>query len=99
MSRTSPNLRNTDPVCGDTIDRTKSTVSIYYNGRTLHFCSVYCRDRFSKKPRHYICKRRRRRLAPRIKLPTDGMNSFYRYKAKCRIPSCRVRTGRVFWSK
>jgi YHS domain-containing protein len=35
----------TDPVCGMTVDRAKS-VRESRNGRTYHFCSEHCRDRF-----------------------------------------------------
>jgi Cu+-exporting ATPase len=43
-----------DFVCGMEIDREKSAGSFDYKGKTYHFCSQECRDKFSKAPESYI---------------------------------------------
>ena len=43
-----------DPVCGMTVDRGKSTAASGYRGKTYHFCSVTCRDKFEQAPEKYL---------------------------------------------
>jgi YHS domain-containing protein len=40
----------TDPVCGMTIDPNRAAGSRQRGGRTLHFCSDNCLDRFDSRP-------------------------------------------------
>jgi YHS domain-containing protein len=42
-----------DPVCGMGVDRDKSTAASVYRGKTFHFCSTSCRDKFEKEPAKY----------------------------------------------
>jgi len=43
-----------DPVCGMTVDPQKSTNASVYRGKTYHFCSASCRDKFEQAPEKYI---------------------------------------------
>jgi uncharacterized protein len=43
---------STDPVCGMTVDRSKSTTA-EHNGTTYHFCSPHCRHTFESDPSRY----------------------------------------------
>ena len=43
-----------DPVCGMAVDRDKSTAASVYQGKTYHFCSATCRDKFEQTPQKYI---------------------------------------------
>ncbi len=42
-----------DLVCGTEIDE-KTAASHQYEGKTYHFCSETCRDRFSESPERFI---------------------------------------------
>jgi YHS domain-containing protein len=43
-----------DPVCGMTVDREKSSAASAYRGKTYHFCSTSCRDKFEQAPEKYV---------------------------------------------
>lgn len=43
-----------DPVCGMTVDRQKSSAAGAYRGKTYHFCSNSCRDKFEQAPEKYV---------------------------------------------
>ena len=43
-----------DPVCGMAVDPQRSAFASVYRGRTYHFCSVSCRDKFEQSPGNYI---------------------------------------------
>ena len=43
-----------DPVCGMSVDRDKSTAASVYRGKTYHFCSASCRDKFEQAPEKYL---------------------------------------------
>ena len=43
-----------DPVCGMSVDPQKSTAASAYRGKTYHFCSTSCRDKFEQAPEKYI---------------------------------------------
>jgi len=43
-----------DPVCGMTVDPEKSTAASTYRGKTYHFCSASCRDKFEQAPEKYL---------------------------------------------
>ena len=43
-----------DPVCGMTVDLGKSTAASVYRGKTYHFCSASCRDKFEQAPEKYL---------------------------------------------
>lgn len=43
-----------DPVCGMDVDPQHSAFASVYRGRTYHFCSVSCRDKFEHSPEKYI---------------------------------------------
>ena len=42
-----------DPVCGMSVDPQKSTAASAYRGKTYHFCSTSCRDKFEREPEKY----------------------------------------------
>lgn len=42
-----------DPVCGMTVDPDKSNAASTYRGKTYHFCSTSCRDKFEQAPEKY----------------------------------------------
>ena len=42
-----------DPVCGMTVDRQKSSYASAYRGKTYHFCSTSCRDKFEQGAEKY----------------------------------------------
>ena len=42
-----------DPVCGMDVVRDKSTAASVYRGKTYHFCSATCRDKFEQSPEKY----------------------------------------------
>jgi Cu+-exporting ATPase len=43
-----------DLVCGMQIDEKKAAGSYDYKGKTYHFCSQACKDKFSKSPENYV---------------------------------------------
>ena len=43
-----------DPVCGTHLWTTTAACRLEYAGRTLHFCSTACRDRFQADPERYL---------------------------------------------
>lgn len=43
-----------DPVCGMSVDTRAGKPSFDYEGKTYHFCSARCREKFSADPEHYI---------------------------------------------
>ena len=43
---TSASERETDPVCGMTVDPARSSHRADHAGTTYHFCSARCRERF-----------------------------------------------------
>jgi uncharacterized membrane protein YraQ (UPF0718 family)/YHS domain-containing protein len=45
----------TDPVCGMKVDRDKA-VTFEHDGRTYHFCSEHCRQRFEAEPGEFLGK-------------------------------------------
>ncbi|MEO7033528.1 MAG: SCO family protein [Polyangiaceae bacterium] len=44
----------TDPVCGMSVRITQQTPSVEYQGKTYHFCSAACSQRFSADPQKYL---------------------------------------------
>ena len=42
-----------DPVCGMTIDETAAVATSEHEGRTFHFCSTACKQRFDQDPATY----------------------------------------------
>lgn len=45
-----------DPVCGMTIDPAKAAGTSQYQGKTVHFCSAGCKQRFDADPRAFAAK-------------------------------------------
>jgi P-type Cu+ transporter len=43
-----------DPVCGMSVDPQKSTAASVFRGKTYHFCSASCRDKFEQAPGKYL---------------------------------------------
>jgi Cu+-exporting ATPase len=43
-----------DPVCGMTVDPERAAASSVYRGRTYHFCSEGCAQRFQANPEKYL---------------------------------------------
>ena len=42
-----------DPVCGMTVDRSKTPFRSEWNGQTYYFCSAGCKDRFDAEPERF----------------------------------------------
>lgn len=47
-----------DPVCGMTVDPQKSAGQVEHGGKTYHFCSVRCAERFAKEPEKFLVGQR-----------------------------------------
>jgi Cu+-exporting ATPase len=45
-----------DPVCGMDVRVTGGTPSFAHDGRTYHFCSEQCRDRFARDPEAVLAR-------------------------------------------
>jgi Cu+-exporting ATPase len=43
-----------DPVCGMTVDPAHAAASVAHEGRTYHFCSVHCADKFRAAPARFL---------------------------------------------
>ena len=43
-----------DPVCGMSVDPETAAAAFEHEGRTYHFCSTSCRDRFTAEPEAYL---------------------------------------------
>ena len=43
-----------DPVCGMTVDRSKTPYRSEYNGQTVFFCSAGCKASFDAAPERYV---------------------------------------------
>ena len=46
----------TDPVCGMKVDPATSKHRFEHEGRTFHFCSARCREKFIAAPARYLTK-------------------------------------------
>lgn len=77
MRQSNSNHSIKDPVCGTVVSKDIAPAMYRYNGKILYFCSVSCYDKFSKKPRHFLGKRRHRRLPPRMSMPIGRMKGFH----------------------
>ncbi|MHC4166294.1 MAG: YHS domain-containing protein [Planctomycetota bacterium] len=71
------NQSSKDPVCGAAISISSAPEMLCYRGKTFHFCSETCRDKFARKPGRYLGKPRHRRLPPRMSLPIGRMRACY----------------------
>ena len=52
-----------DPVCGMTVDRSKTPYLSVWNGKTFYFCSAACKERFEADPERYVVGREAAPLA------------------------------------
>ncbi len=43
-----------DPVCGMEVDPSSAAATLERQGRTVHFCSLHCRDKFAAAPETYL---------------------------------------------
>jgi len=43
-----------DPVCGMTVERSKTPFRSEWNGKTVYFCSAGCKERFDADPERYV---------------------------------------------
>jgi Cu+-exporting ATPase len=53
-TRTRPSGATTDPVCGMTVDPSRSPHSLEHEGQRYFFCCAACLDRFRQDPRRYL---------------------------------------------
>jgi Cu+-exporting ATPase len=44
----------TDPVCGMQIDSSQAAAQSQYQGKTYHFCSTECKQKFEQNPKQYV---------------------------------------------
>lgn len=63
-----------DPVCGMTVDPATAKHSHHHAGRTFHFCSGRCRERFAAAPEDFLGPRREPEPAPPGTLYTCPMD-------------------------
>jgi len=49
-----PATEAVDPVCGMTVQVAGARYTSAYQGKTLHFCSVRCKESFDCEPEHYL---------------------------------------------
>lgn len=47
-----------DPVCGMQVEAAHAPATARHAGRTVHFCSEHCRDRFEADPEHFLEEQR-----------------------------------------
>lgn len=45
-----------DPICGMSVDETKSKIVTEYDGRKVYFCSISCKQKFDLDPKKYAHK-------------------------------------------
>lgn len=45
-----------DPVCGMIVDEKASAATVEYRGKTYHFCSKHCAEKFNAEPEKYVTK-------------------------------------------
>jgi P-type Cu+ transporter len=55
---TTATTKVTDPVCGMVIDPAKAAGTSTYQGKTVHFCSAGCKQRFEASPQQFASKMR-----------------------------------------
>jgi P-type Cu+ transporter len=55
ISRASPEgeYMAIDPVCGMEVDEQASSIQASHGGKTFHFCSQECKERFQSNPEQY----------------------------------------------
>lgn len=46
----------TDPVCGMTIEPAKAAGTSTYEGKTVHFCSASCKQKFDANPEKFAAQ-------------------------------------------
>ena len=49
-----------DPVCGMSVDETKTKLKSEYEGKTFYFCSAACKANFDRDPRKHLGLRQNR---------------------------------------
>lgn len=49
-------MKETDPVCGMTLDADQVVAKVEHAGKTYHFCSEACRKRFTAEPGTYVSR-------------------------------------------
>ena len=56
MNQTKDGIQDvlTDPVCGMKIDVAKATGEAEWNGKTYHFCSAHCSEKFKAHPEAFV---------------------------------------------
>lgn len=77
MNYSNSDLFGKDLVCGTITSDLTTAITCRYNGRIFYFCSDYCLGKFSKNPRHYLARRRHRKLPPRMKLSINRIRGFH----------------------
>ena len=45
-----------DPVCNMVVEPESAAGSVEYEGETIYFCNLGCKDRFLKEPEKYLAK-------------------------------------------
>jgi YHS domain-containing protein len=43
-----------DPVCGMSVDPSKTQYKTLYKGKVFYFCSKPCKEEFEKRPEYYL---------------------------------------------
>lgn len=46
-------MKETDPVCGMSVDTARAAATVEHEGKTYYFCSESCRKAFEREPEKY----------------------------------------------
>ncbi len=78
----------TDPVCGMSVDPTTSKHRFDHDGRTFHFCSARCREKFAATPATYLAPSSAPQPAPKGTIYTCPMHPEIRQEGPGSCPIC-----------
>src|SRR3990170_753649 len=59
-----------DPICGMTVDESKTAATYNYKGKTYYFCNIRCKEKFEKEPEAALKKESE---SQRVKESVEGM--------------------------
>jgi len=76
-----PAPKEKDPVCGMMVDPQKAAGKVEHGGKTYHFCSVRCAERFQKEPEKFLVEPGMAGMehAPAAKTPAPPLAKNVRY--------------------
>jgi P-type Cu+ transporter len=77
-----------DPVCGMSVDPATSKHRFDHEGRTFHFCSARCREKFAASPATYLSPKTQPAAAPKGAIYTCPMHLQIRQEGPGSCPIC-----------